>query len=121
MRKKLVFFAVAFVLIAAALAVSFFQISSVKAQSTMSPGESWTYKDLRLELINITSSLCPPGVDCLWQGEINPEVNITNVQTHDSLQQRMGTVTKTYIDLPPYRITLENATTLSATLSVELE
>lgn len=87
---------------------------------TLSVGHTFKYEDgLKVLLKTVNDSRCKPGVQCIWQGELAPELRLSGGDLGNSEQELLlGTERAKEKTVGSYQFTLVDATTRSITLSV---
>jgi hypothetical protein len=73
---------------------------------------------LMVTLIEINDSRCKPDVQCVWQGELSPNLQATGGQLKETEQIRLGTVTQKTLAEGGYTFTLQSATDTTVSLTV---
>jgi len=92
--------------------------TSFNAAATFSIGESTTFQDgMKLTLKAINDSRCKPGVQCIWAGELSPVFMLYDTD-QSSQEVFLGTSRTPSVTVKSYVITLIDATTEQATVSV---
>ncbi len=67
----------------------------------------------------IDDSRCKPGVQCIWAGELAPTLNVWGGALGESVQEvHLGTLRNKSASLYGYKISLNDATTTTATITV---
>lgn len=87
---------------------------------TYTAGETVTYTDgLLVTLSAINDSRCRPDVQCLWAGELSPQLSFTGGDLNETLTQvSLGTSRTEPQIIGTYTISLETATENTATIVV---
>lgn len=88
---------------------------------TLLVGGDVTFEDgLNVTLLSMGDSRCPEGVQCIWQGELSPVLQLLHGGIGDiDKQLTLGTVRATKATLGGYAFTLSRATVDSATFVVK--
>ncbi len=97
--------------------------SSVAFGSTvmLSTGKSLGFEDgLRVTLTAVNDSRCKEGVQCIWQGELSPVVELSGGTLSGPAVAALGTVRSRSAEAGPYSVTLVDATETTATFSVDV-
>ena len=83
-------------------------------------GESAVFEDgLKIALVKVDDSRCPPVVTCVWAGELAPRLSLKGGRIEDRIEVPMGTTLHRKQSVAGYGITLVDASLGSATLRVE--
>lgn len=94
---------------------------SVSFGSTMmlSTGKSLTLEDgLRVTLAAVNDSRCPKDVQCIWQGELSPVLELSGGALDGIVTVALGTERTRSAAAGPYAVTLVGATESTATFVV---
>lgn len=85
----------------------------------LSTGKSLTFEDgLRVTLTTINDSRCPKDVQCIWQGELSPVIELSGGALGAPAVVALGTERTQSATAGPYAVTLVDATETTATFVV---
>ena len=85
----------------------------------LSTGRSMTFEDgLRATLTTIGDSRCPKDVQCIWQGELSPVLELSEGALDVPATVTLGTERTRSATAGPYAVTLVDATAATATFVI---
>ena len=86
---------------------------------TFVAGETRTYDDgLRITLDRIDDSRCKPDVQCVWAGELAPQLTLRGGALAGAQTVSLGTTRTKQAQVGTYSLTLDSATERSARIIV---
>ncbi len=93
--------------------------ASFGARVVLKKGRAATYPDgLNIVLDKVDDSRCPKGVQCVWSGELGPQLTVSGGEVGKKLFVLLATVTHPKVMLGVYAFALVDADVDSATVVV---
>lgn len=92
---------------------------SFGSTTMLSIGKSLEFEDgLRVTLTAVNDSRCPKDVQCIWQGELSPVIELSGGANDAAATVTLGTERTRSSTAGPYAVTLVGATETTATFVV---